>query len=840
MTFALRLAWRQTRGGWRHSVGALACIVLGVAALTGVGTFAANVDGALAREARALMGGDLELRSAHPLGAAGADVLARWRDAGGVTTDVREMVAMARREDDGRTLLVELKAVDPHYPLYGAVDVQGGRPLADLLAGNGTVVHEALLARLGVGVGDRIAIGRGVFTVRAVLRREPDGPGGFVSLGPRVLIASDALEATGLLAFGSRVRYRTLVRLPATLAVGGARESIARAIVDPGVRVTAFDAAQPGLRRFFEQLGSYLGLVGLVSLLVGGLGVAAAVSTLLRRARASLAILKCLGATSRRLLVAYLLQTQALGLIGSAIGVGLGLAAQPLLVRLLADTVPFALSAEPHPWTAVRALAMGTLTALLCALWPLLAIGDVRPSLLLRRDVDEAARARRPWLATIPVAAGLVALAFWQAGSWRMGAIFVVAAAAALVGLAGLGRALTLISRLASRMPALALRQGVANLRRPGAQTVPVVIALGVGVMLLVAVALLETSLGRQIDHERRHEAPSFFFLDIQADQRDRFTRAVEDATGGQPPRLTPVVRARLSAVKGVPVTRQMVEARRGQGHDETWYLTREYVLTWAEELPSTSTIVRGRWWRPDDEGHPRVSVEEAAARYLDVGPGDTLTFDVQGVPVEAEVTSVRKVDWQSLAVNFFVIFSPGALEGAPTTWVGTARVPPAAEAGLQDEVVRALPNVTAIPLRDVLERAAGILDELAVAIRVIALFSIAAGLAVMLGALAATRAARLYESVVWRTLGATRGVVARIFAVEYACLGAAAGLGGTALAALLAWAVLRFVLDVPWTFAPDALLLGVALTVAVAVVIGFLGTFRLLGEKPLPVLRRE
>ena len=840
MTFVLRLAWRETRGGWRHCVGALACIVLGVAALTAVGTFAANIDRALAREARALMGGDLELRSTHPLNAVGADVVARLTERGAVRTDVRELVAMARREDDARTLLVELKAVDPRYPLYGAVDVQAAAPLAELLAGHGAVVHEALLARLGVTVGDRIAIGRTVFTVRGVVRREPDAPGGFVSLGPRVLIAADALDATGLVAFGSRVRYRTLVRLPPTLAVADIREAAAREITDPGVRVTAFDAAQPGLRRFFEQLASYLGLVGLVSLLVGGLGVAAAVSTLLRRARTTLAVLKCLGATSRRLLAAYLVQTQALGLIGSAIGVGLGLAAQPLLVRLLVDTVPFSLSAQPHVPTAVRAIAMGTLTALLCALWPLLSIGTVRPSLLLRRDVDPAPPAARPWVATMPVAVGLAALAFWQAGSLRTGAIFVAAAIAALAGLAGLARALTAASRFASRMPALTLRQGVANLRRPGGQTVPVVIALGVGVMLLVAVALLEGSLGQQIDHERRHEAPSFFFLDIQADQRERFTRLVEAATGGRAPTLTPVVRARLSAVKGVPVTREMVEARRRNGEDETWYLTREYVLTWAEDLPATSTVVRGRWWTARDGASPRVSVEEAAARYLGVGPGDRLTFDVQGVPVEAEVMSVRKVDWQSLAVNFFVIFSPGALEGAPTTWVGTARVPAAAEAALQDDVVRALPNVTAIPLRDVLERAAGVLDEIAVAIRVIAMFSIAAGLAVMVGALAATRATRLYESVVWRTLGATRGVVARIFAVEYACLGAAAGLGGTALAAVLAWAVLRFVLDVPWTLELDALLLGVALTVVLAMVVGFLGTFRLLGEKPLPVLRRE
>jgi putative ABC transport system permease protein len=266
----------------------------------------------------------------------------------------------------------------------------------------------------------------------------------------------------------------------------------------------------------------------------------------------------------------------------------------------------------------------------------------------------------------------------------------------------------------------------------------------------------------------------------------------------------------------------------------------REYVLTFADALPPTNVLLKGRWWSAADRPRPLLSVEESAAKNLGVGVGDRLAFDVQGVRVEGEVLSIRKVDWQSLTTNFFVIFSPGALDGAPATWVATVRVPAAAEAAVQNAVVAALPNVTAIPVRDVLERVAGVLDQIALAIRVMALFSIAAGLVVMAGALTTTRYARLRESVIWRTLGATRGIVARIFAVEYACLGVAAGIGGTGLALLLSWAILRFVLDVPWTFEPAPLVLGVALTVVMAVSVGFLGTFHLLGAKPLPVLRRE
>jgi putative ABC transport system permease protein len=826
------------RGGWRHFTGFFACVALGVAALTSVGTLAANVDRALTREARALMGGDLELRAMRPLDEAAAASLARLTREGAEVTRVRELVGMVRDPAREASLLVEVKAVEPGYPLFGRVDTEPERPLPELLAGRGALVQEALLTRLGVKVGDRILVGSAPVTIRGVVRKEPDSPVGF-GLGPRVLIGGDTLDATGLVQFGSRVRHRTLLRLPEGLAARESREAIARDISDPAVRVTAFNEAQPGLRRFFAQMSTYLGLIGLVSLLVGGIGVASAVSTFVARQRPTIAILKVLGAGSPVLLASYLLQTQLAAVGGSALGVALGLAAQPLIVGLLASMLPIELSSRPDLWTLARAFTMGVLTALLCTLWPLLAIRSVRPSLLLRHEVDPAP-ARRPWLAALPIAAGLVTLAFWQAGSWKLGGIFVGASATALLLLVGLARAVAMAARRRPRWHGLAWRQGVANLARPGGQTAGVVIALGVGVMLLVSVALLEASLGHQIDHEQRREAPSFFFIDIQPDQRELFTRVVTEV-GGAPPALTPVVRSRLAAINGQPVTRASVDGRRGGPDSEgAWYLRREYVLTYAADLPPTNVLVQGRWWNPADWARPLVSVEEAAAKQLGIGVGDRLTFNVQGVPVEAEVTSLRKVDWQTLSTNFFMILSPGTLDGAPGTYVGTSRVPAAAESRVQNAVVTAFPNVTAIPVRDVLERVGSVLDQMAVAVRVMALFSIGAGLAVMISALTATRYARLRESVIWRTLGATRGIVARIFAVEYACLGVAAGLGGTALALVLSWVVLRYVLEVPWTFEPEALVLGVSLTVVMALAVGFLATFRLLGQKPLAVLRQD
>jgi putative ABC transport system permease protein len=835
---ALWLARRQARGGRRQLAALFACVALGVGALVAVGTLGAGLEAALAREAKALLGGDVELRAARALPADAETALGALASDGARVVRVRELVAMAREPSRGGSLLVELKAPGAGYPLYGTLVTVPAAPLATLLEGDGAVVQREALERLGVALGDRVAIGDAVLTIRGVVEAEPDRSASLVRLGPRVFLSPESLERAGLVTFGSRVRHRALVRLPAGVHAGDTRAALARAIADPGVRVAAYDESQPGLRRFFSQLTLYLGLVGLASLLVGAIGVAAAVAAFVARQVPTLAALKALGAETRTLVLSYLVQTQAVALAASVVGAGLGLAAQPLLARALAGLVPFALEPRLEPWTLARAIVMGLLTTLLCAWAPLAAVRAVPAWLLLRRDVEPPTRASR--LTLLPVGVGLAALALWQAGSLPTGAIFVGAALAALLALGALARALTALAPRLPRARGLAWRQGLAALGRPGGHAPRVVVALGIAVMLLLTVALLESVLGRQIDHEQRREAPSFFFLDVQVDQVEALARLVEQTAGARPS-FTPVVRARLAAVDGTRVTREAVERRRRRNEDGRWYFTREYALTWTAGAPPATVLTAGRWWTPT-EGETRAlaSIEETAARQLGVRVGSRLTFDVQGVAVDAEIASIRRVDWQSLTTNFFFVLSPAALAGAPATWVATTRVARAHEAALQNAVAAAFPNVTAVPLRDVLERVAAVLGDIAIAVRLIALFTLGAGVVVLAGALAATRSQRLYESVVLRTLGATRGVVARAFAVEYGVLGAAAGLGGAALATVLAWAVVRWVLEAPWSLDPLVLVVGVASSAALAIAVGFLVTFRLLGAKPLPVLRRE
>jgi putative ABC transport system permease protein len=837
--FALGLAWRETRAGWRHVLTVLVCIALGVAALVSVGSLSVDLRRTLAREAKILLGGDVEVRSSRATPPAVVGAVERLRAAGAETLRMRELAGMARTEG-GASLLVEVKAVDGAYPLYGTVEMAPAGRLPDLLADAGAMVDPGLLSRLGLKPGDRFSLGAATLVVRGVITREPDRPARLMRLGPRVLVDHATLDRSGLITFGSRLRERWLLRLPPALAPAEARAALAAASDDPSIRVAAYDEAQPGLKRFLDQLGTYLGLVGLVSLLVGGVGVAASVATFMRRRRPTIAVLKCLGVDARTLLATYVIQTGLVGLAGSVVGALAGVVLLPLLIALTSGLLPFAIEGRADPLTVVRGIVMGVALTVLCALWPLLRVREVRPAEVLRQEVAAARPGTQPIEAILPMTAGLAALAFWQAGSLHVGGIFVGAALVALLVLAVLGRGVVRLARALPRRGALAWRQGVGGLMRPGGQVAGIVIALGVGVMLLEAVALIEVSLDARLDHERQREAPSFFFVDVQPDQRAPFERLVRE-TAGTAPRLTPVVRARLAAFGGREVTRALADARRGQGGEPPFFLIREYVLTSAAAAPDGNRLVAGRWWTAEEAAaRPRVSLEEDMARRLSVGVGETVAFDVQGVRVEAEVMSIRDVDWQTLGANFFAVLSQGALDGAPTTWIATARVPAAVEARLQDVVVGAFPNVTVVPVRDVLERVSGLLAQMAAAIRAIASFTVGAGLVVMVAALTATRAQRLYESVILRTLGATRGVVARAFAVEYACLGVVAGVGGTALAAALAWIVLRVLLETPWEPAPLTLAAGVVLTVALSLAVGFLTTWRLLGQKPLPVLRRE
>ncbi len=881
--FLFRMAWRESRATWRHFIYFLVCIAVGVGALAGVSLFGAQVERAVTKEARGLLGGDLEVRWSRPISPASRAVLDSLEKRGVAITHVSELVAMAARPGaavghERPTQIIELKAVEAAYPFYGALRTEPQEALGQLLradvrqcqgrAGFGVVVDESLLIRMGLQVGDCLTIGQGVFVVTGVVRTEPDRIANAFSLGPRVLMSQDGLRSAELIQVGSRVRERYLLKTPPSMVPEPLLYELRGRLAAESARVASYRDAQPQLRQFLDQLTRYLGLIGLTALFIGGLGVATSVHAFVREKLTTIAILKTLGADSATVIGAYLLQALLLGLTGSVAGLLLGLCLQQALPWIIAGLLASDLLAQVGFATDIstssvvplmKGLALGLFSTLLFALWPLLGIRDVKPAAIIRRELSVTATKSGPrgpnsvdWVkiwTSVAIGAGLALLSVWQAGSWQIGMLFIGAFVAAVLSLGASGWAAVALLKNVPRSKSLVLRQAIGNIVRPGSQAVSITIAIGIGVMVVMTVSLVEWALLRQVGDNRPANAPTFFFIDIQPDQKDEFVHLLGTRFGDLTPTLTPLVRSRLAALNGQPIKLeatteeedQKEKASEKEARRKKWYLTREYVLTFLDELPKDNAIVTGTWWKPGQVfQRPLVSIEEEAAKSLGLEIGHTVEFEIQGTTLTAEVSSLRKVEWGNLSTNFYMILSPGALEGAPVTYVATVHVAAPDEVPLQQAVVASFPNVTAINIGDVLANFAAVLDRLSVAIRAVALFCVLSGGLVMAAALAATRYRRLYESVILKAVGATRGLLARSFAVEYALLGAVGGLLGIGMASGLSWALLTWVFDLSWSLQPQLLAVGFHATVVLTMLVGFFSTYRILGQAPLSVLRQE
>src|SRR5438132_5266275 len=650
--FVSRMAWRETRAAWRHFAYFFVCIALGVAALVGVDLFAAKLERAIQREARSLMAADVELRTTPPLSSEAQAILRRLDGRGIARIQVSELVAMAAVRSG--TQLVELKAVEPGYPFYGKLRADPEDALATLFAGAHALAEETLLIRLDLKVGDTLKIGHAEFRITGVLKKEPDRAAGAFSFGPRVLISRQGLETTGLVQPGTRVTHRHLLKLPDGLSSKAVQAELAATFPDKTVRVSTYQDAQPMLRRFLRQLTMYQGLVGLIALMVGGIGVASSVRAFMKEKLETIAVLKAIGAGSSAILRVYLTQTFLLGALGCLAGAVLGTAFQIALPPLLRAWLPIELEFRLALLPFVRGVGMGLLTTILFALWPLLEVRHVRPNLILRREVTDepmGSPGRMAWAISGLLALALAGMALWQAGSWRAAGLFIGALAAALALLNATAWLVVRLARGLSRWrlqaslrlrrgergvpwktvrlgapgaggckpahrspfrgahgPPLQVvwRQGLGNLYRPGNQTQTVLVSVGVGVMVILAIHLGERSILRAIGETVPADAPTFFFIDIQPDQRDAFERLLVER-GHTDARLTPLVRSRLWALNGQQVRRESDEDR-----EHGWYFTGEYVLTFLNQIPKGNTITKGQWWDSGgSSGLPRVSLQE-------------------------------------------------------------------------------------------------------------------------------------------------------------------------------------------------------------------------------------
>ncbi|HZB43638.1 MAG TPA: FtsX-like permease family protein, partial [Pyrinomonadaceae bacterium] len=754
-------------------------------------------------------------------------------------TETVEAPTMARPADatrGGGAVMIELKGIEPPFPLYGEFKLADGSAFDhSLLADGGAVVAPLLLERLGIGVGDEIKIGSKNFRVRAVTRQEPGGGGGF-RLGPRVFVERRSLEDAGLTGFGSRARRKILFRTPE-----GETENLVRALragLGSNVfNVRSYRDSEENLGEQFRRTENYLSLTGLVVLVLGGIGVSSVTRVFIEQKKKSIAVLKCVGATGRQLTAAYLAQVVALGLAGSLLGVALAKLALLFVHARFAESLPPNMGYGLSGGAVAQGLGMGLLISLLFSALPLLRIRHIKPSMLLR-EADDALPRRRldvlRWSVALGVVAGLIVLAAWQAGSLRVGLFFVGGVGLTALVLYAAAWLLVFLLRQARRAGSFSLRQGINSLYRPGNQTRVVVMAVGLGAFLVMAVQALSANLLGEFDLTRRGNLPDMYLIDVQKDQVEGVTRFIEGATGARP-EMIPTLRARIAAIDGREVDLEAEGARGERGR-----LGREYVVTYRPRLEYNETIVDGKFWDETPSAEPEISIEEGLRGVGGLDLGGAVTFDIQGRKITARVTSVRRVDWRNSRTGFIVLFRPGALDNAPQTFVGALDAPPAEpeRSRFQRQLLEQYPNVMAIDVADIVRSVSRILDNITLAVTFIGGFVLLCGGLILVGSIAMTKFQRVYESAVLKTLGARRGTILAVLLVEYGLLGAVAGLVGGAAAVALSYAVARYVFDIQWEFAPAITFGGILATVLVVCLVGALSSLDVLTRKPLAILR--
>ncbi len=837
MRLAVRLALRDLRGGVRGLRVVLACLALGVAVIAGVGSLRVAITRGLDADGRQILGGDLEVESgAQPL----PDTLRVWfRDRGARISDVVTMRSMLVAPS-GERQLVSLKAVDRAWPLVGAA-----RPAPSVLAERdgrfGLVAEPVVLDRLGLHPGDAARLGNATFSLQEPLAAEPDRVVGTVMLGPRVLIAMAALPSTGLIAPGSLVEYKLRAALPPGTDPMATMAALRRAFPDQGWRLRDARHAAPGVTRFVERTGLFLALVGLTSLLVGGIGVANGVRAWIEARATSIATLRCLGASGGLVFQVYLLQVIVLTLLGIAAGLVVGAALPGVLTWLFADSLPVPPRLGLYPVPLAEAAAFGVLTSLSFSLWPLGRARHISGAALFRDALlpGSAWPSRRVILVNAALGLTLVGLTVVAAPDRRFAVWFCVAAALTLLLFRLAGTALMALARPASRRRSGLLarpwaRLGLANLHRPGAATPLMLVSIGLGLSTLATVALIQGNVRHQVLEQVPANAPSFFFVDIQNDQLARFEALARAQPGVRDIEQMPTLRARVVAVKGVPVEQVKVTP------ETRWALRGDRGLTYAATPPEGTHVVEGNWWPADYHGPPLLSFDANLARGWGLSIGDVIRVNVLGRDIDLTIANLRDIAWRSLALNFTMVASPGLLQHAPHSHIATVRVDPAGQGALLRTVTDALPNVTGIRVEDILRAVADLLDKLATVLAATGSVTLLAGGLVLAGAVGAGQRRRIREAVVLKTLGATRRQIRAAWLVEFGVLGLAAGLIAVAVGTAASYGVVHFLMDSDWVFLPGRLAATIGLCVALMLMFGYAGTASALRAKAAPLLRNE
>lgn len=830
---AARLALREARGG----LGALRllfiCLFLGVLAMAGVGSLATAITEGLAGQGRAILGADMEARLTQR--APTAEEAAALRGFGGDVSVNVKMRAMVRGESGnatGKQLLGELKAVDGGWPMYGeaALAGGGGNDAVQAALAKGAVIAEPLAVQLGLKLGDMIGLGEARMPVTGILTVEPDKASEGFTFGPSVLISLERLEETGLVQPGTLYRHHTKLKLPAGTDPTTVAAELKAKFPDAGWRLADRSDGAPGVRRFVERLGQFLTLVSLTALAVAGVGVGNGVQSYLDRKAGTIATLKALGGSSALVLRTYLLLIGGVALAAAVAGALAGAAVPWVVVQVAGDTLPVPPALGLHPGPMLAAILFGLLVALAFAVPPLARAGALPAQRIFRGSVEQW-----PWpsaralLVALGAGAVVAALAVWQAAERIFALGFLGGAAVVLLLLFALGTLVKVVARAAPRPRGVLPRLALANLHRPGAMTRQLVVALGLGLSLFATLAFIETSFNAELQKTVPVKAPAFFLLDMPKGDADRFRASLPKGTEV---RMVPSLRGPVTHVNGVPAS-EIKDLPEG-----AYVLRGDRGLTWSATVPEGNRLIAGKWWPADYAGPPLVSMDAEQAGMLGLKVGDRITVSVLGVEIEAEIASLRQVDWDSLGFNFVLVYDPNTLRDAPYSWMATVTPPPAAEAGFTGAITRAFPTVSVVKVKDVLGEVGNLVRQMGTAVRAAASVAILAGIAVLVGALAAQARARVYDNVILKTLGATRRQLMTAAAMEYAGLGLLVATIALALGGLAAWLVvtqlLKFGWNPDWMVALTTVLLGAAVTL----VLGLIGAWQTLGAKVAGVLR--
>ncbi|EJF93140.1 ABC transporter permease [Bartonella tamiae] len=840
MILALRFALREMRAGLKGFYIFLACIALGVGAIGGVNGISRSVGEEMTRQGQALLAGDIRFRLVQR---PANDNETTFMQAIGQVSQSTHLRSMARRIDTNDQTMVELKAVDTLYPLYGTLKTTPQLNTKKLFAKKGdsfgTVAPKLLLNQLQLNIGDTINVGDLKLTITAILDEEPDLLSEGFLLGPRLMISQEALMASNLIQPGSLHTYFYRIYAPqlsdTELAV--LKEKAQNNFIEMGLSIRTRDNAAPGLSKNIERFTQFLTLIGLTALIVGGVGVANAVRTYMDEKRSVIATFKSLGAKKRMIMEMYFFQIMIISLIGIVIGLFLAAFIPFLASELLRNYLPFLGGAHLYPSALIMAIIFALLITSSFALLPL-ANAQATPVTALLRSFDTR-RPEKQKLALFIVMLLLVittALAIYQSYDRRMAVIFILAVCGAFLVLRIVSIFIQFLARKSVHVQSTALRLAIGNIYRPGALTPSVVLALGLGLTLLVALATIDGNLRNQLSTSVPETAPDFFFMDIARDDADAFSSFVKEQDPEGRLRIMPTLRARITKLNDVPAQDATVHP------DSAWVLRGDRNITYAEKMPEDTSLIEGKWWNENENDRPKVSLSQPEGRELGLKLGDTITVNVLGQDITATITSFRHVDWDSLNMNFVMIFSPKSLKGAPHVWLSTLKTNPNNafdDAKFMRDISKEFPSVTVVSVRQVIADAQVLVGQIGIAIRASASIALIASILVLAGALSAGNSARAYDAVVLKTLGATRKVLIKAFIYEYTLLGLATAIFSFLAGSFAGWSIARYKMELTNATILAGTGIGViAIALILSVGFGLIGTWKILGRKPSQYLK--